>query len=412
MGQTIEVTWRVIGDVALFGLDRSLTGQDGRSFSEPPDDEAEAASVLARRLFESDDAIDNVHVLSNTVTVRRPGAWDEGILDASSEIIANLFIHYGIESPGERVDRLRAEHYNATITSIRAHNPDLWIMRVRPDEPVGTFEAGQYTTLGLGYWEERADHASEDFDAEPEKVEKMALRSYSISSSIVGDGGGLVPGDFEEVEFYIVQVPPGKEEIPALTPRIFLKEVGDRIYMSTKFTGRYTLEGVKPTDNVVFLATGTGEAPQNAMTAQLLRNGHQGHIATVVCVRYRRDLAYTAQHDMVEERFPNYRYMSLTTREPDNAGEKAYIQDMITSGRLEKRLGAPLDPADTHVFLCGNPKMIGPPRYDDDGNMTFPETLGVCQLLHERGFTIDHRRDRGNVHYEEYWREKDAPEDA
>jgi hypothetical protein len=50
--------------------------------------------------------------------------------------------------------------------------------------------------------------------------------------------------------------------------------------------------------------------------------------------------------------------------------------------------------------------MIGLPKWADDGSVTFPETLGVCQILSERGFTIDHLKTRGNVHYEEYWKER------
>jgi ferredoxin--NADP+ reductase len=140
------------------------------------------------------------------------------------------------------------------------------------------------------------------------------------------------------------------------------------------------------------------------MTTELLRRNHQGRILNVVCVRYRADLAYTEQQAIVEERYPNYRYVALTTREPENEGKKVYIQEMITSGQLEEELGAPLDPATTHVFLCGNPAMIGLPKSIDDETL-FPETVGVCQLLHERGFTIDQRKQRGNVHYEEYWKD-------
>ena len=43
-----------------------------------------------------------------------------------------------------------------------------------------------------------------------------------------------------------MKVKPGQEEIPALTPRLFLKGEGDRLYMGRKFTGHYTLEGVEP----------------------------------------------------------------------------------------------------------------------------------------------------------------------
>ena len=401
---TVEAT--PVGEIGVFTLDRSLTGQDGHSYTTKPGSVDTPPDLLAVRLIDADDAFDQIHVLSNVVTVSRRGGWDQLALDAATSIISDLFIVYREETHEERVEKLREKHYNATITWIRVHNPELWVMRVRPDQPIEEFKAGQYTTLALGYWEPRADDASEDFELHPEQHDKMARRSYSVSSSIVDDDGELMPAHPAEVEFYIVQVRPGETELPALTPRIFKKGVGDSIFMSRKFTGRYTLDDVAPTDNVVLLSTGTGEAPQNAMVAELFRNGHRGKIVSVVCVRYRQDLAYTHQQEITQERWPLYKYIALTTREPENEGNKVYIQDFITSGRLEEELGEPLDPANTHVFLCGNPAMIGLPKWGEDGSMDFPEPLGVCQILSERGFTIDHHKVRGNVHYEEYWKDR------
>jgi len=405
MGQLIQVEASPMGEVALFSTDRSLTGQDGVSLSPEAIDGSDPPHDLARRLFGADALIDHVHVLSNTVSVRRQEKWDEEAVDRAADVIANLFIHYREEEEAEPDDheQLRAENYNATLTHLRAHNDELWVMRVTPDVPIDPFLPGQYTTLALGYWEPRADEAHEEF--KPNQEVKMARRSYSVSSSMIDESGELLPPHDPDVEFYIVKVKPGEEEIPALTPRLFLKGVGDRLYMGRKFTGHYTLEGVGDTDNIVFLSTGTGEAPQNAMTAELLRRGHQGRILNVVCVRYRADLAYTEQHAVLVDRYPDYRYVTLTTREPENEDHKMYIQDLIESGRLEEDLGAPLDPTRTQVFLCGNPAMIGLPKWTDDG-MEFPETLGVCQQLHDRGFTIDHRKQRGNVHYEEFWTER------
>ncbi len=401
MGQRIQVEASPLGDIALFSLDRSLTGQDGVSLGRDQVGGDGPPADLARGLFAADPDIDHVYVLSNTVTARRAEPWDDLDVDRASGVISELFIHYPPEVlDPEEFDRLRAESYNATLTDNRAHNEELWVLRVTPDEPVQDFEAGQYTSLALGDWEPRADEAVEDITTIQEK--KMARRSYSVSSSMIDEEGNLLPAKTPFVEFYIVKVRPDQDEIPALTPRIFLKSVGDRIYMGRKFTGHYTLTGVEPTDNVVFLSTGTGEAPHNAMTAELLRRGHQGSIVNAVCVRFRADLGYTEQHAVLADRYPNYHYLALTTREAENEGNKVYIQDLIESGRLEETLGAPLDPANTHVYLCGNPLMIGLPRWDESAPV-FPDTLGVCQQLHERGFTIDHARDRGQVHYEEFW---------
>lgn len=402
MGQPIEVNAVTLGRVALFDTDRSLTGQDGCSFSEQTE-QSDPPGLLANRLLESVPLITNIHVLSNTVTVSRSEDWNADLLDDATGIVAGLFVFY--DEDADSFDELREKHYNASISAIRAHNDDLWVMWVKPDEPIPTYDPGQYTTLALGFWEPRADDAEEDFDDEQRR--KLARRSYSVSSSVIDlDSGELATADPEAVEFYVVQVPPGQEEIPALTPRIFAKEVGDRIFMSHKFTGRYTLDGVEPTDNVVFLSTGTGEAPQNAMTAELLRRGHKGSILNLVCVRYRNDLAYLKEQEAVESRFSTYSFEVLTTREPDDLENKRYIQDLVRSGEVEELLGAPLNPDHTHVFLCGNPAMIGLPKWDED-DPTFPEQTGVCELLHDRGFTIDHRKTRGNVHYEEYWKERD-----
>lgn len=404
MGQQIAVSPVSFSEVAVFSLDRSLTGQDGLSYKRAPETTDTPPALLAKRIMDSDTEVTGVHVLSNVVTVNRNGGWEGGILDQTATLIGNLFIFYHKETTEESAERLRAENYNATISWLREHNPELWVLRVKPDEPLEPYKGGQYTTLALGYWEPRADDVIEDFESDPGLWEKMVRRSYSVSSSIVDDHGELMPAHPEEVEFYVVQVRPGSgPDTPGLTPRIFKKGVGDRIYLGRKFTGRYTLDLVSPTDNIVFLSTGTGEAPQNAMTAELLRNGHQGKILQVVCVRYRADLAYLDQQAVVEANFPNYRYVALTTREPEDLGNKVYIQDFLQNGGVAEALGAPLDPANTHVFLCGNPSMIGIPSWTEEDTPIFPGELGACQILTDMGFLIDHHRVKGNVHYEEYW---------
>jgi ferredoxin--NADP+ reductase len=105
--------------------------------------------------------------------------------------------------------------------------------------------------------------------------------------------------------------------------------------------------------------------------------------------------------------FPNYNYVPLTTREPDAGGKKTYIQDLLADGRLEQHLGRRLDPSATHVYLCGNPGMIGVPVKDRaTGERRYPRPVGVVELLETRfGFTADDpaAKLRGNIHFEEYW---------
>jgi ferredoxin--NADP+ reductase len=301
---------------------------------------------------------------------------------------------------GDTVSELESRLYNATITKFNAHHSDLWILRVKPDQGDVSFVPGQYATLGLGYWEPRIDNAYEDLTEEKRRL--VIRRSYSISSPMFDESGLLVDHSrSEQLEFYIVLVRPSAEEIPGLTPRLALKEPGDRIFLGTKVTGRYTLERVRdPNTAVVFCATGTGEAPHNAMLAELLRRGHPGPILNAVSVRYMQDLAYLEKHRILEARYSHYRYLTLVTREP--GVEKVRLQDALDRGMFEETIGDSLTPDHTHFFLCGNPAMIGLPEWEGD-NPKFPTTRGMCEMLTERGFVVDRRAHPGNVHFEEYW---------
>jgi ferredoxin--NADP+ reductase len=304
---------------------------------------------------------------------------------------------------------LRRRRYNATVASLRKINPDLMIVRVRPDFPRPLHRPGQYCTLGLGMWEPRFPGCQEEI-RKPGDESKVVRRAYSISCSVLGDDGRLLDLDATDwLEFYIVLVRETDDpaRAPGLTPRLFMLREGDRIQVGERITGHFTLDGVKPTDTVVFLSTGTGEAPHNYMLWELLKTGHRGPILASCCVRYGRDLGYQPIQDRLVREFPNYTYVPLTTREADTGGRKVYIQDLIAPGQLEERLGRTLDPTATHVYLCGNPKMIGVPvKNPQTHERRYPQPPGVVEILETRyGFTADNpaAKVRGNVHFEEYW---------
>jgi hypothetical protein len=96
MGQTIEVKSVVLGDVAVFDTDRTMTGQDGLGFDSiaAARSDTTTAARLASALFEGEDSIDHVFVLSNQVTVRRSGGWNDEIAAGAAETIRDFFIFY------------------------------------------------------------------------------------------------------------------------------------------------------------------------------------------------------------------------------------------------------------------------------------------------------------------------------
>jgi ferredoxin--NADP+ reductase len=308
-------------------------------------------------------------------------------------------------TPGD-ISQLRRKKYNATVVRLIKVHPDLMILRVRPDFPRPAHKPGQYSLLGLGFWEPRVPGCQHEHLAETDG-ERMARRAYSISCPLLDQRGELLDVDRTDwLEFYVVLVrETEKAEGPALTPRLFMLREGDRLFLGEKITGAYTLDPVGPEDDVLFLSTGTGEAPHNYMLWELLRRGHRGRVLSACCVRLRQDLGYLATHEELMRRYPRYGYLPLTTREPGQ-GSKRYIQDLLTGGDLEERLGRPLDPATAHVFLCGNPRMIGVPDKDrETGQKVYPKPAGVIELLEARGFRPDQPniKLKGSIHFEEYW---------
>jgi len=308
----------------------------------------------------------------------------------------------------EEIADARQRRYNGTITHLRKPHSELLVMRVKPDFPIPVHRAGQYCSLGLGNWEPRAPGCQAEI-LKPGDEARLVRRAYSISHPILDESGALVdPAKSDFLEFYVALVREGPDpsKPPALTPRMFMLRNGERINIGERITGHFTLEPVKPTDTVLFLGTGTGEAPHNYMTWELLKTGHAGKIVHVCCVRKRVDLAYGETHQKLMARHPNYQYLALTTREADTIGQKVYIQDLITSGELEAKMGEAFDPSRTHVYLCGNPKMIGVPQKNKEtGVREYPQPTGVIEILEQRGFTADNptARVKGNVHFEEYW---------
>ena len=97
MGQPIELLDRtVVGNVAIFTLDRNLTSMATRSFDvapvEPgPDD---FAAILAARIFEADTEIDRVYLASNAVQVTRSAGWASSAVQRIGGVIADLFRFY------------------------------------------------------------------------------------------------------------------------------------------------------------------------------------------------------------------------------------------------------------------------------------------------------------------------------
>jgi ferredoxin--NADP+ reductase len=295
---------------------------------------------------------------------------------------------------------LRREHYNAAVAGLRRIHEGLLVLRVQPDAPIPTYDAGQWIAIGVGLWEPGAA-GTPDCDSDSADVSTLVRRPFSIGSPVLADGESrLIRPDEEDFYEFYVGLPRQLPNPPAITSRLFALTPGHRLWVDERPRGQNTLAGLQLDDDVLFAATGTGEAPHNRMIWELLRRGHRGRIASIVTTRHRRDQAYREVLERTSRLFPNFRYTAVATREPGEHGER--LQDLLRSGQLEEMAGFKLDPRRARVFLCGNPAMIGAPRLQE-GRLVYPPATGLVELLErERGFHADPRDGNINIHFERY----------
>lgn len=97
MGQNVEIKESVtLGEVLVIDTDRSFTGQDGHIVT-PDSGRHGVPGMLAERLFGLDLGIDHIYILQNTVTVRRPGGWDEDSAGAVTDATVSFLRFYDDE---------------------------------------------------------------------------------------------------------------------------------------------------------------------------------------------------------------------------------------------------------------------------------------------------------------------------
>ncbi len=265
---------------------------------------------------------------------------------------------------------------NAVVLQHIEVSPGLAILRVAPDDWVlPDFSAGQFAVLALPGSAPRCRFC--DPQEKPADPDKLIKRAYSIASSSMAR---------EYLELYIVLVPSG-----ALTPRLFALKSGDRLWLSPKISGIFTLDDVPADKHVALLSTGTGLAPYMSMLRTKLECGVERRFAVIHGARHSWDLGYRSELRTLDRLCKNFDYIPVISRPNEEAvswaGEAGYVQDLWRSAPLEQRWGFRPTPDSTHIFLCGNPQMI--------------ETM--TEMLQSEGYVEHSRKTPGQLYVERYW---------
>ncbi len=236
---------------------------------------------------------------------------------------------------------------NSVVTQVMRISPVNIIVRVSPDGwEIPDFEAGQFAVLYLPGSASRCENAQPE-DKEVEAT-KMIRRAYSIASSSKNK---------EFIEFYITLVHTGE-----LTPRIFALKPGDKIGMTTKFTGMFTMDKAPKDANLVLIATGTGVAPYMSMLRSNALENPNRKIAVIHGANNSWDLGYSSELSLLDSLSSNFTYIPTISNPKGEiipwGGETGKVQEIWSSKVLDKKWDIELNKDNTHLFLCGNPNMI------------------------------------------------------
>ena len=260
--------------------------------------------------------------------------------------------------------------YNATLTKRVDLSSHLALFEITLDTPIAktpAFVPGQYTTIGLNN------------EANPELG--SVRRPMSIASA---------PQRADALEFYIRLVAHPESDNP-LTPLLWSRNVGDRVFCRNAATGRFTLDdtvGTADERTKVFVAAGTGLAPflSIARTDAAAGAASLSRYAVLHGASYPPELGYAEELEQMQREL-GLHYLPTVSRpkEADGwAGASGRVEDFFRAERLdalEDELGLErggLTPQNAIVMVCGLQGTI---------------QWSIERLLH-RGFVPDNRKIR------------------
>jgi ferredoxin--NADP+ reductase len=268
--------------------------------------------------------------------------------------------------------------YNATLTARTDFEDTLSSFRVKCDEIIskrdadGTwFVPGQYVTIGMN----REVVEGQD-DPRPTSVR----RPMSIVSA---------PEEGDELEFYIRYVNHPESTLP-LTQLLWPIQVGDRLYIRSHATGKFTLPDTVGDDDrrlKILLAAGTGLAPFISIArSRILRDpkARLDDLAILHGASYPTGLGYRSELDrLVAEHGLKYvPTISRPQKAPDWSGFTGRAEALVGPDNidaLEDALGlgrGEFTPANAAVLICG-----------------LNGTIANCVIdLAGRGFVPDNRK--------------------
>ncbi|HVH97665.1 MAG TPA: ferredoxin--NADP reductase [Enhygromyxa sp.] len=240
----------------------------------------------------------------------------------------------------------RTLEYNATLEAREDLSDVLAVFKVVPDTPIPEgrwFVPGQYLTLGLNN------------EAKPELG--SVRRAMSIASP---------PQQRKTIDFYIRYVSQPESTNP-LTHLLWTMKPGDRMSMTTRAVGKFTLDDTVPADDArlkIFVAAGTGLAPFTSIIEADVFDNPSARLDKYVLLHgasYPHEIGYRERLEHLA-REHGLHYLPTVSRPHEASGwsgNVGRVEDFFKPGRLEQlerdigvEVGT-LTPNNAVIYICG-----------------------------------------------------------
>lgn len=240
------------------------------------------------------------------------------------------------------------------------------------------------TIVDNQHWTDQLYSLKIEADIQPFKAGQFGRLALDIEGNRVGRPYSFVNApDEKPLEFYSIIVPEGP-----LSSRLHQIKAGEKIWVSRKGAGFFTLSWVPKADYLWMLSTGTALGPFLSIlkTEEPWRRFKK--IVLVHAVRYASELTYQDTVRSFSETHPDqFTMIPFVSREDTEFAIKGRIPASIKDDSLLKRADMPLDAEQSHVMICGNPGMV----------------KDTSEVLMKLGFKKNQRREPGQITTENYW---------
>ena len=255
------------------------------------------------------------------------------ILACQCALRGDVEVEVALDRPATALSQPRT--LSGVIAQARPLTHDILEVRIRLDEAMPTYLAGQYAELAV-----------------PGLIDKP--RSYSFASAPENEEQG-------HVSFYIRHVPDGE-----MTGWLHGgQREGERVSVTGPYGSFWLRESTAP---MLCIAGGSGMAPIKALLEQVSRQGFQRKVTYVFGARTREDLYCLEQMQAIKARGNGqFNFIPVLSREPDDSdwsGLRGHCTDILGADGVEL--------PGSHAYLCGPPAMI-------DSAIDCLTRAGVCQ---------------------------------